>query len=304
MSVKYDDKYNFLRLRPVGSPTFEQLDTHTTAKLVYQDYVRRALGYKKPTLGCFHHLYMNTILVKVNEPVNIGGGLLKTTCIFAMEHEVQYEEDIQRSVQIPGIRTNNIHINERYNDTRELPINEWDYDFTTVTTREGSQAQISRVVKTEEFENERSFKLPQVTLREPTTITLTCKKRVSYGVTCAPMGRRITSPTSRSGFKGFTDAIQLPEKNPKTLIYGNADESLDEQIELLLKERKHPSSLSTSYIKPASGGRQITEYLSESSTPTFSDYFADDFVVYAESTQVEPVIGALNRYIDITHKPA
>lgn len=302
MSVTYDDQYNFLRFRPVGPATFEEIDAKTSAVLIHQDYVKKSRNFVKPPLGLHHHQYRSAILVKVNTPSNIGGGLLKFGCVFVMNYQAQYIDEIQRSVTVPGIKTSSIQVREKYLATVDLPFNEWEYEFTTVSTREGDFQEVSRVVKTEDEEQFRTFSLPQVTLREPTTLTLTCTQTTSYGVTCSPMGRAITDGSRRAGFKGFSRNVYTPTEYQKTTIYSSGTKTYEEEVDLLIKERVHPKSIETFYDPPSISSRTISEYLTDTSSPNTSEYFELDFI-QAESTIVEPIIGALNRYIDIRHRP-
>jgi hypothetical protein len=301
-NITYDDEFNFTKFRPVGPTTITELDSHTQAQLITQDYVKKALGFAKPALGLGHHNILDAVLIQVGQPQNIGGGLLRVTCTFVQGYQATYEEKIQRSVPVPGIKTSNIEIVENFTNTKDLPFLQWEYEFTTVATNEGNIQQVSRVVKTEDFEDTRTFKLPQVTLREPTSTTVTCTRTTSYGITCSPIGRKITSPESKSGFKSSSLAVSTPEIKEKTTIFSNSTNSFNEQIELLVKERIHPNSTGTEYEIPSLSSQTISEYLSEDSTPTTSGYFNLN-EVQAESTIVEPVIGALNKYIDITYRP-
>jgi hypothetical protein len=315
--IIYDDPTEFTKLRPVGTISYSILDPFASSlKLLTQSYVVRGDSYRPPAYGTSHQSERQASLVDISPSRDIGGGLIKITCTFALGAPVTFERSTSRTYEFPGIKIPQVNVQEQYLETYELPRREWKTEIIDIPGfpgQPGGGFQVNFIKEASRLAS-RQIVIPDLILREPKSSTVNVTEEITYCTTAMPAGVSITGQgvDTRSFVRNRystrrnnnADAqLGIPDTFDAFEIFGNTERTAQLKIEQQMKDQLHPASINTDYQVPnIRESAERTNYLSEYTTPSTNSYFAQP-KIFLESTSIQQVRGCLYKYTNITTQP-
>ena len=316
--IIYDDASQLTNLRPVGSISYSTIDPFASSlQLLTQSYVVRGDSYKPPAFGTSHQIEPQATLIEVSPGRDIGGGLIKITCTFVAGAPVSFERDTSRTYEFPGIRLPEVVVTEQYTHVYEMTRDKWRAEILSIPSppgfgQQGESFQVN-LIKENSRLADRTFVVPDLVLREPKSSTVNVTEEITYCTTALHAGINITGQgidarsfvRNRKTNSRDTSKVQLgiPDTKDAFEIFGDANKTAKQKIEQQIKDQLHPKSISTSYRVPQiRQSAERTNYLGETTTPTFEEYFALP-KIYLEATSIQQVRGCLYKYTNITTSP-